>query len=528
MTAGSAQRSGVLAATAPVPVDRAHRYREGGFWGGRSLRDGLERGAERDPDALAVADDERCLSRGELRDAVAGAVGELRHLGVEPDVGVVLVTGNTIEGLVAYHALLRVGATIVLLDRRAGTADVRDAVDVVGGRAVAVVPSSERVRFDGVLEGPVVDLVELTRSHPSAPVDWSEPGRDTPRVVLMTSGTTGRPKAVLHSLDTLTAGADNFAATSEVDERSVACLVSPLASITGVMQAHLMADRHGALVLEDRFDPAATLDRMERFGATLLGGAPVIAERLLVEAEAQGRSRIPLRTLALGGSMLPRPLLELATDRYGLDLARVYGSSEAPLFAGSLPTDDRERRLGDDGAPHPGNEIRVGSREHPSEGLLRGPCLFLGYADPSDTEAAFEDGWYRTGDLVEVHDGRITVTGRLKEVVDRNGLKVALAEIDAAVAGLAGVVEHASFGVADSETGERVALAVRLEPGSSITLDQVVAHAVAGGTARRKLPEELVVWDEPLPRTASGKIIRGQLAVASQGRPTQLAGRCRE
>jgi acyl-CoA synthetase (AMP-forming)/AMP-acid ligase II len=344
-------------------------------------------------------------------------------------------------------------------------------------------------------------------------------------VVTFSSGTTSRPKGVVHSLNTLTAGADNMAFFSSTDENTVCFLVSPLTSVTGLMQIHLTADRHATLALEDDFGPDRTRRRMNELGATLLGGAPVIAERLLRAAEAAPDEGIGLRKLALGGSMLPRPLLELATDTFGIEIVRVYGSSEAPNFSGSLPTDGRETRLSDDGALMPGGEVRVGSASHPREGLLYGPSVFLGYLDSEHNEAAFDDGWYRTGDQVEVHEGRLTVVGRLKEIADRNGLKISLTEIDTALLGLPGVVECASFAMPDPVTGERLAVAVQVEPGAALTLDDVVAHLLAQGIAKRKLPEQLVRWEGPLPRTASGKVVRSQLVMETPAKTSDLAPR---
>ncbi|UGQ11924.1 fatty acid--CoA ligase family protein [Yinghuangia sp. ASG 101] len=243
---------------------------------------------------------------------------------------------------------------------------------------------------------------------------------------------------------------------------------------------------------------------------------------------APGPSPVGLRTLALGGAMLPRPLLDLADGTFGIEVARVYGSSEAPNFTGSLPGDARETRLSDDGALMPGSEVRVGSSGHPREGLLRGPGVFLGYLDPEDDAAAFEDGWFRSGDQVELHGGRLTVVGRLKEVVNRNGLKISLTEIDATLADLPGVLELASFAVPDPVTGERLAVAVRAADGVTVTLDTVVAHLTALGTARRKLPEQLVCWDGPLPRTASGKIVRSGLVMEAPAQESDVAARLRE
>ena len=175
----------------------------------------------------------------------------------------------------------------------------------------------------------------------------------------------------------------------------------------------------------------------------------------------------------------------------------------------------------------PGTEIRIGSAGHRQEGLLRGPAVFLGYADAAHNVDAFEDGWFRTGDAVEVHDRRLTVVGRIKDVVNRNGFKFSPSEIDVALASMTGVVEYASFGVPDPETGEHLAIAVRPERGTVITLDRVCAHLRAEGTATRKLPEQLVVWDEPLPRTVSGKLVRSRLLMESPAKHNEYAPRLR-
>jgi acyl-CoA synthetase (AMP-forming)/AMP-acid ligase II len=506
----------------PVPTALADSYRARGLWDDRSVADGLEAGAAERPDALAVGDAVAQLTYAQLVERVERVLGALRDAGVRAGDRVLVIVGNTVDAVVVYHALLRAGATVVLLDRRCGESDVRVALDVLGDAGTVVVPSGERTRLEAVLHGArTLTLEELAAVQPALGVTWAEPDRDEPCVILFTSGTTARPKGVVHSLNTLTAGARNMALITGADDGTVAFLASPLASITGVMQMHLVADQHATLVLEDHFDADASLDRLNAAGATLLGAAPVIAERLLRAAVDRDESRISLREMALGGAMLPRPMLELAADRFGIEVARVYGSSEAPCASGSVPEDDRESRLSDDGLLMPGTEVRVGSAAHPSEGMLRGPNLFLGYLHDEDDTEAFEDGWYRTGDLVELHDGRLTVVGRIKEVANRNGLKISLGEIDAALAGLPGAHEHACFAVADPDTGERLAVAVHPEAGAHLALGDVTEHLTARGVARRKLPEQLVIWDEPLPRTPSGKVVRSRLVMEAPGRPTE-------
>jgi acyl-CoA synthetase (AMP-forming)/AMP-acid ligase II len=522
-----------------APRDLIARYRAGGLWDTRVLADGIEAAAARRPGAVALVDNEARLSHADLAAAISRAVADLNDRGVRPGQPVVLVSGNTRHGVIAYHAALRSGATVIALDRRCGAADLRAAFDVIAGHAGAapgrpavIIAAPEAARLAGALAGAGVIPLELFDGRGPAAPAWHapEPDRDRSAVVLFSSGTTGRPKGVLHSVNTLTAGAANMARVTSAGPDTVCYLISPLTSITGLMQVHLTADCHGTLALEDHFEAEATLGRMNAAGATLLGGAPVIAQRLLHSAMSPAGTRTPLtlRTLALGGAMLPRPLLELATDEFGIEIARVYGSSEAPNFTGSLPADTREARLADDGALMPGSEVRVGSRVHPREGLLRGPGVFLRYLDPDDNAAAFEDGWYRSGDQVELSPGgqpRLTVIGRLKEVVNRNGLKISLPEADAALEGLPGAVEYSSFGTPDEETGERLAVAVQPADGASIGLDDVIAYLLAKGVARRKLPEQLVRWDGPLPRTASGKVIRSRLVLEAPAKDSDLAPR---
>lgn len=501
-----------MEATRPAASERASTYRMHGLWDDRALRDGIEEAAQRRPDAVAVDGPDITLSYGELKRSVDRAMADLSREGVRSGDVVLLLSGNTASGVVVYHALLRVGATIVFLDRRCGVSEVEQALELLSEPARVIAAGSE---VDDVLQTRGVTPLRLElqiRSEESGTPDWPEPDRDGPALVLFTSGTTARPRGVMHSLNTLTAAARNMGQITRAGEASVLFLVSPLSSIAGVMQMHVAADAGAVLVLEDRFDAAASLDRLNSVGATLLGGAPVIAERLLEEASHRASGDVSLQMLALGGAMLPRPLLDMASDRFGIEVARIYGSTEAPNFSGSNPADPQEVRLADDGELQPGGEARVGSSGQPQEGLIRGPGVCLGYVDESDSAEAFEDGWFRTGDLLEIRDGRLTVMGRLKEIANRNGLKISLTEIDAALIGLRGAKEVACFAVPDSSTGERLAVAVFPAPGAVVTLEQVVEHLLQRGVARRKLPERLVISQDPLPRTPSGKVNRSRLA----------------
>jgi acyl-CoA synthetase (AMP-forming)/AMP-acid ligase II len=515
----------VIAPGAPTSPDLAAHYRAAGWWDDRSLRDGLEAVAERDGDRLAVIDNQGSWSYARLREAVESAVYALLAAGVEPGDAVVLICPNSFMGVVATLAVLRSSAVAVTLDRRCGPSDVAHAVATTDPRLLVMPgPLATPLRVDE--HGRRIVSFDELRAAPGATGDWREPDKADPRIVLFTSGTTSKPKGVIHSLHSLLCGAHNLATScGGFTSEDASFLSSPLSGITGLTHL-LMALSGGWIVLEDMFDAVASLDHLVRGGATVLGGAPVIAETLLGECARQNRTT-SLRTIVLGGAMIPRPLLQMAIDRFSIRPVRAYGSSEAPIHTASRREDPLSECIANDGVPLPGAEIAIGSANDPSELRVRGPNLFQGYLDPSDNERAFSAEWFCTGDTADIEAGRLVIRGRLKELVVRKGMKISLQEIDDAVSGLPSALECAAYGVADEETGERLVLAVRAATPDGVTYKSVSQFLLDGGLARWKLPEQIVTWDEPLPRTASGKIIRNRLAIEGSSMPGQFAPRLR-
>ncbi|MFJ3779743.1 AMP-binding protein [Streptomyces sp. NPDC090075] len=514
-----------LVGVEPVPSEVQARYLSEGWWSDSPLRAGVEAQAERGPDRVAVSDATSRWTYGRLSDAVGRAVSCLRRR-VRPDAAVLVIAPLVAPAVVAYHAIVRTGALAVMLDRRCGRADVEHALAAAPIGLVVTTPAlAERLDLAG-LNVDVVDFDTLV-TWPDVSSDWTEPDPAAPAAVVFTSGTTSRPKAVVHSLHTLRAGARNMADALRLTEDDVAFLSTPLATITGLVQIHLTLDRGAGLVLADRFDPADALDQLREHAVTVIGGAPVIMEELFKKALSQDLTELPLRAISLGGAPIPRSMLELGMTRYGITPVRVYGSSEVPVATTTLPGDEGEARVLDDGACPPGTEVRI-LDEDTGEILVRGPMRFLGYGDAEDNRDSFTaGGWYRTGDLGRFEDGRLTITGRLKELVSRKGLKISLTEIDEIARDLPHAEEVAAFGVPDPETGERLALAVYTRDRESISFESVVDRLLDAGLAKWKLPEQVVVWDRPFPRTATGKIQRRLIASDAGPHRTLLAPRLR-
>ncbi|MGE2734236.1 class I adenylate-forming enzyme family protein [Mycolicibacterium vaccae] len=498
------------------------RYRRAGHWSGKPA-DAVRFTAERYPQRTALQERARRLSYAELDELIDLAGHEMLEAGVTPGSPVVIVAGNDVDSVVAIHAALRIDATVLLVARSSGTAAVRDVL-VRTDAQYAIAPSSSTA---DELSDSCTWITVPARGRLPVRVSALRPERaaDEPSFVLYTSGTTSRPKGVVHSVSTLAKASRNYIAAAGLSAGDSIFLISPLASVTGVLQALFIGPMLAApVVLEDRWDPGATCEFLLDSRATWYGGPDRLLDRLLDEVSAREKV-VPLRAVYLGGTQLDRRIVERVEDEFGIVVMRAYGSSEVPVSTSGLRTEPRELRHADDGRPLADVEVRVGSATEPTECCIRGPHTFLGYTDIDDDANAFDGDWFRTGDVADFADGRVRIVGRIKDIVIRNGMKIPAAEIDEAVLRIHGVRECAAYSVADATTGERLAVAVVLDPGADLTLAELSAALVAAGLPKYKLPEELVFWERPLPLNANGKVERNTLAQRSAGLRRVLADR---
>ena len=511
---------------------RAARFRAAGHWRTDPV-DVVRDAARRDPARIAVAERGRSLTYGQLDATIDGAVAALRGEGVTAADAVFVLTANDIVSVVAVHAVLRLGALVMVAPTSAGAAQVRDIVDATEP-SVVLAPASLLPTSDDT-PGTRWLLTDTIGGADPVSGGTTAAGRDPdePSLVIFTSGTTSRPKGVVHSLNTLLVASRNFIEAARLTAADNIFMISPLASVTGMLQAITIAPTLGGQVtLESRFDDAPTFDLLMETGGTFFGGPDLLLDRVLDEAERRDLAQVPLTTVYLGGSMLDPRILARAEHEFDIVVLRAYGSSEAPVSTSGARDEPEAVRLADDGRPLGGVEVRIGSRVDPAECCIGGAHLFLGYVDADDDAGAFDDGggdddWFRTGDLAELSDGRLRISGRIKDIVIRNGLNIPIAEVDGLIAALPGVAHCAGYGVTDDTTGERLVMAVRLRPGADLAFESMVDGLVAAGAAKWKIPEELVVWDEPFPETASGKVQRTLLDERGAGRPRTFAPRLR-
>lgn len=450
----------------------------------------LARAAAVTPERLAVVDDARQITYGQLHREVGGIAARLRDGGVRPGDVVTSQLPNSIEAVALCLAANRIGAThnpVVTIYRDRELDFIRRQA-----RSASFVATTD----DDVLRTGIDTLVA-----PEVPG-----GPDAARWLLYTSGSTAEPKGVLHSDRTLGAECAAQAAFHRLHEGDVFVIPSPIGHISGLLYGILLPVWLGATsVLLASWDP----ERFRRLTAahrgTFSGGAPIFLQDLLDQPGAADVDTSSLAVFPTGGANVPPELMRRATAELGVRTGRGYGSTEFPSITSSAgPGEEDDKRAETDGRPIGANQVRIVDGEIQA----RGPERFLGYLDASlDTEAFTEDGWFRTGDLGAIDEaGYLTVTGRRKDIIIRAGENLSARELEDLLAPHPMVAHVAVVARPDPRTGERAcACIVARDPSRPPLLEELCEHLRQLGLSYRKLPEELVVLDE-LPRTPSGKV----------------------
>ncbi len=343
---------------------------------------------------------------------------------------------------------------------------------------------------------------------------------DAVKLVLYTSGTTGRPKAVLHSHNTgplrLKRGFEHWTQ----GQGGTLLMASPVTHVTGLSGLELPFYLPSRTVFMDRWDAREALEIIDREQVTVSLGATPFLHELLAQAE-QHRRRLPsLRAFACGGAEVPPALIYRAAEVFERCRAfRVFGSSEVPLVTlGFIGEQQLELAATTDGEVHDyqvkvvDDEGRVVPTGVEGELMIKGAAMFLGYADAEQTAASFDaEGYFATGDLGRLTENNaIVITGRKKDLINRGGEKISAKEVEDILHQLPQVHEAAVVSMPHMRLGETLCAYVILRQGQSLALTQMVQLVSDSGVARQKIPEQLVVVDD-FPRTASGKVRKDRL-----------------
>jgi len=524
----------------------------------RPLEPTLEAACRRWWDRPAVTAEGATITYGELWGRVEALALAYRALGVGPGDRIVCQLRNCPEHLVAINAAWACGAIHVgtdndltgpelswLVDRTEaavlvfqpsqGVADGLAAVRAVQAvrPATAVVlhqadPEGEGQHALAALTETATATASATASPATLVPRW--PGPTETGLLLLTSGTTGRPKAVMETLAACWAKMQFFTDAFAPGPDDVHLLFLPMGHVFGLRLALLALLSGGRLVLLDRFSPREALRLATEERATVLPGMPTHFTLLLDAIDPAIHDLGPLRWAISAAASLPRPLVE-RVYALGARVLYVYGCSEnfttlttepADIIGGSV---GRTVFAGPEGEPPDGSVRVVSPEDHrPLPSGEVGEIAFgarrpVHYWRAPDSAT---DGWYYTGDLGRIDDdGRIYVLGRLKELVNRGGLKVSPTEIETALARHPGVADAAVVGTPDPVLGEAICACIVPAGGDRPDLAGLRSF-LSGALARHKLPDELAVV-ERIPRTKIGKVDRPTLvsAVAAAGGPTE-------
>ena len=504
----------------------------------------------------------------ELGEQIERAAEGLRLLGVQKGDPVALVLPNCPQHIVAFYAVLRLGAIVVEHNPLYTPRELRHQFEDHGARVVIawdkVVETIQAFPADVAVASIV--SVDVTRAMPfptramlrlpiakaresraalttrvrgtmpwhalvaSAPIDPHiiSPAADDVALIQYTSGTTGSPKGATLTHENLGANAAQARAWVPEIERgtSVVYAVLPMFHAYGLTLCLTFAMSMGArLVLFPKFDPDLVLKVVKRRPPTFLPAVPPIYERLTKAAAAEGVSLGGIQIAISGAMPLSAEVVEPWETATGGYLVEGYGLSETSPVLMANPVAPN-RKAGTVGLPLPSTEVRVVDPEEPTvdrspgaegELIVRGPQVFSGYwKKPEETEAVFvpadDDGadWFRTGDIVSIDDaGFVRVVDRIKELIITGGFNVAPSEVEEALRAHPDVEDCAVVGLPDEHWGERVTAVVELHPGHRADAEELrtFARDRLGGM---KAPKQIELWPE-LPRSTLGKVLKREV-----------------
>ena len=467
------------------------------------------------------------LGYKELADDVERTAENLAAAGVRRGRAVSIVLPNGVEFLTSFLAVARAGAVAAPLNPAytadefefyMGDADAQMAILPRGGHPARAAAANLGVpTLDATADamGKTIlwrDGVSLTARRDAEP-----PAADDDALFLHTSGTTSRPKGVPLTHANLTASIRNIADTYALTPDDVSMIVMPLFHVHGLIGAALSTlGSGGGLALPDRFSASRFWDVQRETGATWYSAVPTIHQILLMRADADAAPRASFRFIRSCSAALAPSVFSDLEERFGAPVLEAYGMTEAAHQMSSNPLPPGVRQPGTVGR---GTGVDIGimdeagaalSAGDAGEVVIRGANVTLGYRNnPAANAESFSNGWFRTGDQgVLAADGTLTLTGRIKELINRGGEKISPLEVDAALLQHPSVAEAVCFGLPDEKYGETVHAAVTL----SADCSELDIRAFCGERlADFKVPDRVYVT-ETLPRTATGKIQRRHIA----------------
>ncbi|MEU9500038.1 o-succinylbenzoate--CoA ligase [Streptomyces sp. NPDC048196] len=482
------------------------------------------RRARKTPHRTALIHGDIATTYAELHERTTRLAHALRERGIRRADRIAYLGPNHPSYLETLFAAGILGAVFVPLNTRLAGPELAYQLADSGAKALVFGPAYAglvgELRRDTDVWTPIevgAEYEELIAAAPAVPID--EPvAADDLSLIMYTSGTTGRPKGAMLTHGNLTWNALNVLVDTDLITDERALVSAPLFHTAGLNMLTLpVLLKGGTCVLVEAFDPAATLDVIERHRITFMFGVPAMFDQVARHPRWADADLSSLRILNCGGSPVPTPLIARYQER-GLTFLQGYGMTEAAPGTLFLDAERAADKAGSAGVPHFFSDVRVVRPDltpvdvgETGEVVVRGPHVMPGYWGlPEETAASFADGWFRSGDAARVdEDGYVYIVDRIKDMIISGGENIYPAEIEDLLLAHPGIAECAVIGVPDEKWGEVPRAVVVPAEDGSLDPDEVLA-SLAGRLAKYKLPKSVVIADE-LPRTASGKLLKSRV-----------------
>ena len=476
------------------------------------------------------------VTYAEFGDEIERVAELLAGAGVQPGRAVSIVLPNGLEFMVVFLAVARAGAIAAPLNSAYTTDEFKFYMEDAEAQ-LAILPIGEHAAREAAaqLGVPTIEaslddsgraLLSKGGDTLTARRDAPAPSPDDVALFLHTSGTTSRPKGVPLTHGNLAASIKNISDTYRLTPDDIAMVVMPLFHVHGLIGVSLSTlSTGGSLVVPPRFSASRFWGEQKESGATWYSAVPTIHQILLARAAEDGAPHSSFRLIRSCSSALAPAVFEQLEARFGAPVLEAYGMTEAShqMSSNLLPPGDRMPGTVGKGTgvdigimDDDGNLVSAGGL---AEVVIRGANVTHGYHNNPDANAeAFTNGWFRTGDQGFLDaKGTLTLTGRLKELINRGGEKISPLEVDAALLGHPAVAEAVCFGVPHTMYGEAVQAAVVV----SADTDEDAIRAYCGEhLAGFKVPDRVYIIDT-MPRTATGKIQRRHIAAMFSEAPAQ-------
>jgi cyclohexanecarboxylate-CoA ligase len=515
----------------------AHPFAQ--YWRDETLRDWLDHHAAQSPERIALIGPGTSWSYAELHARALNLAAQFRGLGIGRGDTIAIQLPNLPEFVLTYLAAGYAGAVLQTLHMPYRGAEIEFLLQHSGAKAIVCLGQGKDFNpADAVLAmqprlpalkhvialGPNPPAGALAfASKPEAATLDTRPCADDDFVLLYTSGTVAAPKGVPTPYKNFLANARLSAPEHGIGPQSILLTAAPLSHLYGLFAVNLTFAAGATMALLPAFSPPSLAEALDAYRPTQLFTAPAHMTACLQAGLLTPERLRSLAFLQISGSACPPELAQRIQEMMpDGKVVQLWGMSELQAGAFSRPSDPLDARMTSAGRASPGTALRIVldgapvAADEEGELQVRGCSVFDGYLgnDDATADAFTADGWFRTGDLARMTaDGNIRITGRLKDVINRGGVKFNPADIEALIDRHPSVLQCAIAPLPDPVMGERACCFAVLKPDSALTLDDIRAFLTQHEIAKTKWPERLEIVAE-MPLTPTRKIRKAELVRA--------------